>query len=58
MRKRLGELNPKASVKLADRLMEAQERQYWQPDDATMEALRSAGEDLEDQLEGVKAQAA
>ncbi|MEM6463716.1 MAG: magnesium chelatase subunit H [Pseudomonadota bacterium] len=58
MRKRLGELNPKASMKLADRLMEAQERQYWQPDEATMEALRSAGEALEDQLEGVKAAAA
>ena len=28
MRKRLAELNPKASVKLADRLMEAQERQF------------------------------
>ena len=58
MRKRLAELNPKASVKLADRLMEAQERQYWQPDEATMDALRDAGEALEDHIEGVKAQAA
>ncbi|MEL7153223.1 MAG: magnesium chelatase subunit H, partial [Pseudomonadota bacterium] len=58
MRKRLADLNPKASVKLADRLMEAQERQYWQPDEATLEALRDAGEALEDLLEGVKAEAA
>ncbi len=58
MRKRLADLNPKASVKLADRLMEAHERQYWQPDQATMDALRDAGEALEDHLEGVKAEAA
>jgi magnesium chelatase subunit H len=53
MRKRLADLNPKASVRLANRLIEAHERNYWQPDEATLEALRRAGEELEDRLEGV-----
>jgi magnesium chelatase subunit H len=53
MRKRLAELNPAASVKLANRLIEAHERKYWQPDEATLAALREAGEDLEDRLEGI-----
>ncbi len=53
MRNRLASLNPSASVKVANRLLEAYERQYWQPDDATLNALRQAGEDLEDRLEGV-----
>ncbi|MGF1605697.1 MAG: magnesium chelatase subunit H [Rhodothalassiaceae bacterium] len=53
MRKRLAALNPTASAKLASRLMEAQERNYWTPDDATLDALRAAGDELEDQLEGV-----
>jgi magnesium chelatase subunit H len=53
MRRRLAELNPAASLKIANRLIEAHERQYWQPDDATLESLRQAGEELEDRLEGV-----
>ncbi|MCA2980584.1 MAG: cobaltochelatase subunit CobN, partial [Myxococcaceae bacterium] len=53
MRERLATLNPKASLKLANRLLEASERSYWQPDAATLEALRDAGEALEDRLEGV-----
>jgi magnesium chelatase subunit H len=53
MRRRLAELNPKASVRLANRLIEAHERNYWQPDAATLEALKKAGEELEDRLEGV-----
>jgi magnesium chelatase subunit H len=53
MRKRLAKLNPAASVKVANRLLEAHDRDYWNPDDATLEALRRAGEDLEDWLEGV-----
>src|SRR6056297_394840 len=53
MRKRLAKLNPAASVKVANRLLEAHDRQYWNPDEATLEALRRAGEDLEDWLEGV-----
>ena len=53
MRRRLADLNPKASARLANRLIEAHERNYWTPDDATLEALRRAGEELEDRLEGV-----
>jgi magnesium chelatase subunit H len=53
MRKRLADLNPKASARLANRLIEAHERNYWTPDEETLEALRRAGEELEDRLEGV-----
>jgi hypothetical protein len=53
MRERLAKLNPTASAKVANRLLEAHERQYWQPDDKTLDALRRAGEELEDRLEGV-----
>ncbi len=53
MRERLAQLNPSASVKVAQRLIEAFERSYWQPDDQTLAALRRAGEELEDRLEGV-----
>ncbi len=53
MRERLARLNPKASAKLANRLIEASERNYWTPDNQTLEALRRAGEELEDRIEGV-----
>jgi magnesium chelatase subunit H len=53
MRERLASLNPTASAKVASRLLEACDRQYWQPDAATLDALRRAGEELEDRLEGV-----
>jgi len=53
MRRRLAELNPKASAKMANRLIEAHERQYWSPDEATLEALTQASAELEDQVEGV-----
>ena len=53
MRQRLAELNPTASARVANRLLEAQRRNYWSPDAATLEALRRAGEELEDRLEGV-----
>lgn len=53
MRERLAQLNPVASTKFANRLIEASRRQYWQPNSETMEALRLAGEELEDRLEGV-----
>jgi magnesium chelatase subunit H len=53
MRARLAKLNPTASVRIANRLIEAHERQYWQPSDETIEALRRAGEELEDRLEGI-----
>jgi magnesium chelatase subunit H len=53
MRDRLAKLNPTASLKVANRLLEASERQYWKPDEATLEALRRANDELEDRLEGV-----
>jgi magnesium chelatase subunit H len=53
MRERLAQLNPTASVKIANRLIEAHERRYWSPDAATLAALRQAGEELEDRLEGI-----
>jgi magnesium chelatase subunit H len=53
MRDRLAALNPIASAKIANRLIEAQERSYWSPDEATLAALRRAGEELEDRLEGI-----
>ena len=58
MRKRLAALNPTAAAKVANRLLEAQERQYWAPDEQSLEALRRAGEDLEDWLEGISSEAA
>ena len=58
MRKRLAELNSKASVGVANRLLEAHERNYWTPDDETLEALRSVSEELEDRLEGVEGEIA
>jgi magnesium chelatase subunit H len=53
MRARLAALNPKASLKLANRIIEATERNYWQPDEEMLAALRAAGEELEDKLEGL-----
>ncbi|MDQ0315462.1 magnesium chelatase subunit H [Amorphus orientalis] len=53
MRERLAALNPKASARVANRLLEAHARQYWTPDDTVLEALRDAGEELEDRLEGL-----
>ena len=58
MRKRLTQLNPKASARMANRLLEAHERKYWRPDDSTLNALRNASDELEDQLEGISAPAA
>ncbi|NCQ10223.1 MAG: magnesium chelatase, partial [Sphingomonadales bacterium] len=55
MRARLAELNPKSSARVADRLLEACERQLWTPDAATLAALRDASDDLEDRLEGLVA---
>jgi len=53
MRERLAALNPTASAKIANRLIEAHERNYWSPGEAMREALQRAGEELEDRLEGV-----
>jgi len=53
MRERLSALNPKASARVANRLIEAHERRYWSPDKATLDVLRLAGEELEDRIEGI-----
>ena len=53
MRRRLAELNPVASSRMAKRLLEASDRKYWAPDAATLKALREASDELEDRLEGV-----
>jgi len=54
MRERLATLNPTASVRMANRLLEARERAYWSPDPTMLEALRDAGMELEDRLEGIQ----
>ena len=56
MRRRLAELNPHASARMANRLLEASERNYWQPDAATLAALQGAADELEDRLEGIAAE--
>jgi len=53
MRERLAQLNPTASAKVANRLLEAHARRYWLPDEETLAALRRAGEELEDRVEGI-----
>jgi len=53
MRARLARLNPTASAKVANRLLEASDRNFWKPDEKTLAALRAAGEELEDRLEGI-----
>ncbi len=56
MRRRLADLNPEASARMAGRLIEASERKYWQPDAATLAALQVAADELEDRLEGIAAE--
>ena len=56
MRERLSKLNPTASSRMANRLIEAHERAYWHPDEDTLAALRTAADALEDRLEGVAAE--
>jgi magnesium chelatase subunit H len=58
MRDRLAKLNPVSASRLANRLIEAQERDYWGADDDSIDALKRAGEDLEDFLEGVTGEVA
>jgi magnesium chelatase subunit H len=57
MRERMADLNPIASSRMAKRLLETCDRGYWSPDEATLNALRRASDDLEDRLEGVPAAA-
>ncbi|WP_375227359.1 magnesium chelatase subunit H [Roseobacter sp. S98] len=56
MRQRLADLNPTASSRMANRLLEAHDRNYWSPDAETLAALQDAADALEDQLEGIAAQ--
>jgi magnesium chelatase subunit H len=53
LRERLAKLNPIAASKIANRLLEANDRRYWSPDQNTLDQLRQAGEDLEDRMEGI-----
>jgi magnesium chelatase subunit H len=53
MRERLAKLNPTAAARLANRLTEASQRNYWQPDSAMLSAMQQANDALEDRLEGV-----
>ncbi|NRB30364.1 MAG: magnesium chelatase subunit H, partial [Rhizobiaceae bacterium] len=53
MRNRLTELNAASSSRLVNRLIEASERNYWQPDAETLQALHDASDELEDRLEGI-----
>ena len=55
MRERLSRLNPKSSARVANRLLEACDRELWRPDAETLAALHAASNDLEDRLEGVVA---
>lgn len=56
MRKRLANLNPEASSRMAQKLLEASDRNYWQPDADTLAALQKAADELEDRLEGIAAE--
>ncbi len=53
MRERLASLNPHAALQMTGRLLEAHDRGFWAPDDATLDALRAASAELEDRIEGV-----
>jgi len=53
MRKRLTALNPQASMRMTNRLLEASERSYWTPEPGMLEALQQAAEEVEDEVEGL-----
>ena len=53
MRERMAALNPTASAKVAQRLIEAHRRGFWTPNAEMRDALDRAEEELEDRLEGV-----
>jgi magnesium chelatase subunit H len=56
MRDRLAALNPAASMRMANRLLEASDRAYWTPDAATLAALQGAADAIEDRMEGIAAE--
>jgi len=53
MMKRLRSLNPHSAHSLANRLLEANGRGYWEPAPELLERLREIAGELEDHLEGV-----
>jgi len=53
MRERLAKLNPGASARVANRLIEAHERHFWSTDPEVLADLRKASADLEDRVEGI-----
>ena len=53
MLERLRDLNPHSAHALAQRLLEANGRGYWDVDESVLEKLREISRSLEDQLEGV-----
>jgi magnesium chelatase subunit H len=53
MLERLRDLNPHSAHALAQRLLEANGRGYWDVDESVLEKLRDISRALEDQLEGV-----
>ena len=53
MLERLRELNPQSAHSLAQRLLEANGRGYWEVDKDLLDKLRDISRSLEDQLEGV-----
>ncbi len=58
MRDRIAALNPRAAARVANRLIEASQREYWAPDAETLAALHAASDAIEDALEGIVAVAA
>ena len=54
MRERLAALNPEASARVAGRLLEAHERNYWTPDPEMLEQLIAVGDEFDDRLEGIE----
>ena len=56
MRERLAALNPQASMRMANRLLEASDRDYWTPDEDTLNTLQNAADAIEDRLEGIAAE--
>ena len=53
MLERLRDLNPHSAHSLAQRLLEANRRGYWEVDEGIVDRLREISRNLEDQLEGV-----
>jgi magnesium chelatase subunit H len=53
MLERLRDLNPHSAHSLAQRLLEANGRGYWEVDEGVIDRLREISRNLEDQLEGV-----